>query len=244
VANGLLGVGGDALRTFRDRPALVVGGAVLGLIGLTVLGRSQGGGEPSGDAEVPDPTAGLFPGVDTYGGGVPGSGSVPFAGYPVAGGYGGPGDLPSSGGDLGSFLPPWGLSCNGEPKPSLGNLPAGSSWACTDDGWQYVPPPPAAVTPPPPPSGGTTPAPGVRYVVRITKGATVKLANLRSDGKISSWTDRKATATATYASAARIKRRGASTGTEYWIAKLASGPYAGRYVRVAGISGVSYQTIR
>jgi hypothetical protein len=74
----------DLGRAFRERPAIVIGGAVIGLIGISALSRGDGQAEEATD-EIVDPLAGLFPGVDTWGSGIPGSGSVPWAGYPVAG---------------------------------------------------------------------------------------------------------------------------------------------------------------
>ncbi len=82
----LVGVGRDLGRAFRERPALVVGAGVLGLIGISLLGRGRDTGDAGADGEaVEDPLAGLFPGVGTWGGSIPGSGSVPWAGYPSAG---------------------------------------------------------------------------------------------------------------------------------------------------------------
>ncbi len=82
----LVGVGRDLGRAFRERPALVVGAGVLGLIGISLLGRGRDTGDAAAEGEaVEDPLAGLFPGVGTWGGSIPGSGSVPWAGYPSAG---------------------------------------------------------------------------------------------------------------------------------------------------------------
>jgi hypothetical protein len=144
--NGIGSVGADLARAFRERPALVVGGGVLALIGITLLNRQ--GSEEAGPAV--DPSEGLFPGVPGAGGTeIPGSGSVPFGGYPVAGdgSYVTPPDL-----GTGFDLPIWGLSCNGEPKPNIAGLPG--TWQCTDDGWVYVPPAPVPSPTPTP----TTPA--------------------------------------------------------------------------------------
>ena len=149
----------DLGRTFRERPALVVGAGAIGLIGLAALNRNGGGG--SGEAEAPaDPAAGLFPGVGTYGGSIPGSGSVPFAGYPSPGG--------------GSIAPPdysapppppplyFGLACNGERQPDPLGIPG--AWQCTADGWRWSlpdnwPPPTSAPAPAPAPTPAPAPAP-------------------------------------------------------------------------------------
>jgi hypothetical protein len=227
-AAGILNVGRDLGRTFRERPAIVVGVGVLGLIGITVLSRSGGGGdeEPAaeGDPLVGDPLAGLGTSM----------GSSTGFGYPSAGdgSYSEPPDLGGPGFDL-----PFGLSCNGEPKPTIAGLPG--TWDCTDAGWVYVPPvgaAPAPVTPP-----GVTPPPTARkYRLKVNARATVKLANVRADGKISSWTDRRAGAkTIVYPSGGPITRKGAKSGKTYRLAKPTSGPYAGREVQYSPIAGVS-----
>jgi hypothetical protein len=169
-ATSVLGIGRDFGRVFRERPALVVGGGVLILLGVALLNRRA----PDEAGPVADPAAGLFPGVTTYGGGeVPGSGSVPFAGYPVAGdGAYAAAPTPAPGFDF--PLPSWGLSCNGEPKPSISGLPG--SWTCTDDGWQYVPPPTSSLPTLPAPSPTPTPTPtGATYLYAQVRAGTYNL---------------------------------------------------------------------
>lgn len=151
-ATSVIGVGRDFGRLFRERPALIVGGGVLVLIGVNVLNRKPGDEAPV----AADPAAGLFPGVGTYGGEVPGSGSVPFAGYPSAG-DGAIVAPPSSGGWFDVPLPSWGLTCNGEPRPSIAGLPG--TWECADAGWQYVPPSTSSLPSLPAPSPTPTPTP-------------------------------------------------------------------------------------
>ncbi len=121
----------DLGRTFRERPAIIVGAGVLGLIGLTLLSKSGAPGQAAETATPTDTSSGLFPGVTTYGGqDIPGSGSVPFGGYP------------SAGGGYGYDLPP-DLGPAPEPAPAPAPAPA----------------PTPAPSPAPAPAPAPTPAP-------------------------------------------------------------------------------------
>lgn len=210
-ATSVLDVGRDLGRAFRERPALIVGGGVLILIGVNVLNR-----RPEEAPPATDPLGELFPGVSSAGGsGIPGSGSVPFGGYPSAGD--------------GAFTPPpeiaplpgWGLTCNGEPKPSIAGLPG--TWECTDAGWKYVAPASSPTTPPAtgsqwwPARLGPPPANAVGYV-----SVNGRVAFFNGSGTTRSY------ATANFSAYVAARRTITFAGQRVNVYPIVSGSHAGR----------------
>jgi len=165
--NGLGDVAKDGARLFRERPAIVVGAAVLGLLAVRFLGdRGTGEGPADGSEVVVDPIErggtfgqGYAPGTGALGMYADG-GSLPFT---YGDGLGGPPWSPP----WPAILPPGPSPDPGPPMPTPDPMPVPTP----------APPPPA---PAPAPAPAPSPAPGPAPIPAPNRTARCNSVRLRT----------------------------------------------------------------